>query len=96
MKSILKIIISIIVIVVAAKLFFKILPVIIILIAGIWFYSRYKMKKIIKQYKEDNDAGTKFSTGEKEETKTKEEEINEEDNFNGTVIDVDFEDIKKD
>ncbi|MGL4763312.1 MAG: hypothetical protein ACRC6T_17115 [Sarcina sp.] len=96
MKSILKLIIGIVIAVLLVKfLIWAIIPIVIIGI-GLWFYSKHKMKKIIKQYQEENEAGYKFNQGIQENTKSNEEKIDKEDNFNGTVIDVDFEDIKKD
>ena len=96
MKSILKLIIGIAIAVLVVKfLIWAIIPIVIIGV-GIWFYSKYKMKKIIKQYQEENETGYKFSQGSQADMKSNEEKIDKEDNFNGTVIDVDFEDIKKD
>ncbi|MGL4654830.1 MAG: hypothetical protein ACRCWM_02925 [Sarcina sp.] len=98
MKSILNIIITVVLVIIAARVLFWAIPFIIIIGVGVWIYFRYKSKKIIKQYMEEQEQenvnGYKFEEGYKE-NKSTEEEINKEDNFNGTVIDVDFEDVKK-
>lgn len=99
MKSILNLIITVVLVIIAAKVLFWAIPFIIIIGVGVWFYLKYKSKKIIKQYmqeqEKENVNGYKFEEGHTDEATTQ-EEINKEDKFNGTVIDVDFEDVKKD
>ncbi|MGL5575812.1 MAG: hypothetical protein ACRDCW_09755 [Sarcina sp.] len=102
MKSILNIIITVVLVIIAAKVLFWAIPFIVLIGVAVWFYFKYKSKKIMKQYREEQEReninGYKFSEGQKEQERktTTEEEINKEDKFNGTVIDVDFEDVKKD
>ena len=98
MKNILNLVITIILVIIAAKVLIWAVPIIIFIGLAIWIYSRYKMKKIIKQYNEEqeNSNSYRFSKGYENEYKTTEEEINKEDKFNGTVIDVEFEDVKRD
>ena len=100
MKNILNLVITVILVIIAAKLLIWAVPVIVVIGVGIWLYSRYKMKKILKQYnkaqEQEENSGYKFSQGYTNEYKTTEDEINKQDKFNGTVIDVDFEDVKRD
>lgn len=92
MKRVLSIIISIIVIILVIKLFLYAVPVLVILGVGIWLYSKYKIKKAVKQYNEENNTRHQF-TENVYKNDTKQEETNE---FNGPIIDVDYEDIKND
>ena len=94
MKSIIKIIIFLVIAFFVIKVFIWVLPILVVLGFGIWFYSKYKMKKMVKKFEEEQNQTVHFS--QEQTPENAKEKIDKEDHFNGTVIDVDFEDIKKD
>lgn len=98
MKNALNIIISIIAIVVICKIFFFVLPYIIIGIVaiglGIWGYIAYTKRKILKkmnEFENQNNKTTYYNTNIKGE-----ERNNKQNNdYNGPIIDVDYEEVNK-
>lgn len=91
MKKLLNIIIVLILVIVAVKLFIWFIPILILLILAIWGYSKYKIYK----FKKNIESEGKFDFTKKESYEETQPENKKENNFNGTVIDVDYEDIKK-
>ncbi|WP_297435859.1 hypothetical protein [uncultured Clostridium sp.] len=94
MKSIIKIIIFLVIAFFVAKVFLYLLIPLVIIVVGLVFYSRYKIKKMAKKFEEEQNQTVHFS--QEQTPENAKEKIDKEDHFNGTVIDVDFEDIKKD
>lgn len=92
MKSILNVVIFLILAVLAVKLFIWFIPVLIVIIIVIWAYSKYKINKFKKNLQSEDVFKYKSEDTEKVNVK---EKIDEEDKFNGTVIDVDYEDINR-
>lgn len=99
MKNALNIIISIILIIVVCKVFFFVLPYIIIGIVaiglGIWGYIAYTKRKILKkmnEFENQSNRTTYYNTnirgGEGKSNKAN-------DDYNGPIIDVDYEEVNK-
>ena len=94
MKSIVKIIIFLVIAFFVAKVFLKLLIPLVFIVGGLIIYSKYKIKKMAKKFEEEQNQTVHFS--QEQTPENAKEKIDKEDHFNGTVIDVDFEDIKKD
>lgn len=98
MKNILSFIIWAIVVIFAIRFLLPIFAVLVVIIAilglGFWLYIRHKMKKMINQYEEQNIEFTNVRENKKDHDNDEKKEDNT--TFNGTVIDVDYEDINKD
>ncbi|MGL4740425.1 MAG: hypothetical protein ACRC41_06405 [Sarcina sp.] len=98
MKNILSFIIWAIVVIFAIRFLLPVFAILVVVIAilgfGFWLYIRHKMKKMINQYEEQNIEFTDVKNNKNNHENKKEEKDNT--TFNGTVIDVDYEDINKD
>lgn len=99
MKNALNIIISIIAIIVICKIFFFVLPYIIIGIVaiglGIWGYIAYTKRKILKkmsEFENQNNKTTYYNTHIKGEERNNNKQNND---YNGPIIDVDYEEVNK-
>lgn len=97
MKKIFNVLITLIVIIVAIKLFLIALPILIAFIAviaiGGWLYYKYTKRKIMKKINEyENEMnGTHYYN-----TSINQENSKEKEEYTGPVIDVDYEDVKRD
>ncbi|MGL5615089.1 MAG: hypothetical protein ACRDD2_02495 [Sarcina sp.] len=98
MKKIFNVLITLIVIIVAIKLFVIALPILIAFIAivaiGGWLYYRYAKRKILKKMNEYENGMNEthyYNTTINNSNSKKEEE-----EYTGPVIDVDYEDVNKD
>lgn len=95
MKKLINIILIIAVIIVIGK----ILPWIIggIVVIGFlgWIYFKYTKRKILKkinEYEEEMNKGTYYNNSINNSTKTNKQE---KDNYDGPIIDVDYEDVNR-